>query len=72
MDRRTRLSWPEWLWRLRRRPRLFFSPADLLSQERELEAKFNGLMAGVGGEGIVGGLRSEARDFAAVGLVYIR
>lgn len=46
-----------------------FSSADLWSQGRELEAKFNGLMAGVGGESIVGGLRSEARDFAAVGLV---
>ena len=44
--------------------------AELLSQGRELEAKFNGLMAGVGvdGESIVG-LKSEARDFAAVGMV---
>lgn len=44
------------------------SSAELLSQGRELEAKFNGLMAGVAVES-VGGLRSEARDFAAVGLV---
>lgn len=44
------------------------SSAELLSQGRELEAKFNGLMAGIVGES-VGGLRSEARDFAAVGLV---
>lgn len=43
--------------------------ADLLSQGRELEAKFNGLMPGVGGESVVGGLRSEARDLAAVGMV---
>lgn len=45
------------------------SSAELLSQGRELEAKFNGLMAGVGVENVVGGLKSEARDFAAVGLV---
>ena len=44
------------------------SSADLLAQGRELEAKFQELMAGVSGESVVG-LKSEARDFAAVGLV---
>ncbi|GAB7323691.1 hypothetical protein MBLNU13_g07164t1 [Cladosporium sp. NU13] len=48
------------------------SSAELLSQGRELEAKFNGSMSGVSGESVVGGLRSEARDFAAVGLVDFR
>ena len=43
------------------------SSVELLGQGREWEAKFNGLMAGVGGECIVG-LKSDARDFAAVGL----
>lgn len=47
------------------------SSAELLSQGRELEATFNGLMAGVGVESVVGGLKSEARDFAAVGLVQV-
>ena len=47
------------------------SSAGLLSQGRKLEAKFHGLMAGVREEGVVGGLRSEARDFAAVGLVEV-
>lgn len=45
------------------------SSAELLSQGRELEAKFNGLMAGTVGGSVVGGMRSEARDFAAVGSV---
>lgn len=44
------------------------SSAELLSQGRELEAKFTGLMAGAVGDSVVG-LRSEAGDFAAVGLV---
>ena len=44
------------------------SSADLLSQGRELEAKFQELMAGVSGDSVVGS-KSEARDFAAVGLV---
>jgi hypothetical protein len=44
------------------------SSVDLLAQGRELEAKFQELMAGVSGDSIVG-LKSEARDFAAVGLV---
>jgi hypothetical protein len=44
------------------------SSADLLAQGRELEAKFQELMAAVNGDSIVG-LTSEARDFAAVGLV---
>ena len=47
---------------------LLFS-AELLSQGRELETKFNGLMAGAVGDSVVGEMRSEAIDFAAVGLV---
>lgn len=45
------------------------SSADLVEQEREIEAKFRELMKGVGGGEGIGGLGSEARDFAVVGLV---
>jgi hypothetical protein len=43
--------------------------SDVLAQGRELEARFDELMAGVGGDGLAGFQLSEARDFAAVGLV---
>jgi hypothetical protein len=43
--------------------------SDVLAQERELEARFEELMAGVGGDGLAGFQLSEARDFAAVGSI---
>jgi hypothetical protein len=43
--------------------------SDVLAHGRELEARFEELMAGVGGDGLAGFQLSEARDFAAVGFV---
>jgi hypothetical protein len=43
--------------------------SDVLARGRELEARFVELMKGVGGDGLAGFQLSEARDFAAVGLV---
>jgi hypothetical protein len=43
--------------------------SDTLAQGRELEARFEELMAGVGGDGLAGFQLFEAGDFAAVGLV---
>jgi hypothetical protein len=45
------------------------SSIDVLAHGRELEARFEELMAGVSADGVVGFNLSEARDFAAVGLV---
>lgn len=44
------------------------SSAEMLAEGRVLVAKFEELMAGMNGQG-VGGLKAEARDFAAVGLI---
>jgi hypothetical protein len=43
--------------------------SDVLAHGRELEARFEELMEGVGGDGVRGFQLSEARDFAAVGFV---